>query len=121
MATCKRRDVPGVLPGVIGTDRTVPWLGWFFVRTSRNPTSGIPFSWHESFCHAAVAENHFEPQNFVAEGFPGGVSSLWQRGRLIKRVPCKLKHTPMATVRVACAQGGLQLCAPAHKLQGLHC
>ena len=73
---CESRGVPGVLSWG-DWDRTAPWLGWLFVRTSRNPTSGTPLSWHESLCHAVMAGNCFEPQNFVAEVFPGGVSSLW--------------------------------------------
>ena len=76
VTTCERRDVPGVLPGVIGTEQSRGWV-WLFVCTSRNPTSGTPLLWHESLCHAVMAENHFEPQNFVAEIFSGGVLSLW--------------------------------------------
>ena len=82
---------PATCPGS-DWDRTAPWLGWLFVRTSRNPTSGTPLSWHESLCHAVMAGNCFEPQNFVAEVFPGGVSSPWQRP-LIKGVSCYPKQT----------------------------
>ena len=47
-------------------DRTVPWLGWLFVRTGWGPTPGTPLSQHEGFVpcsyHAVIcvmAENRF--------------------------------------------------------------
>ena len=47
-----------------------------------------------------MAGNCFQAQNLVAEIFPGGVSSLWERP-LIKGVPCVLKHTAQRSELVA--------------------
>ena len=72
VTTCKPCDVPGVLPGVIGTERSRSWAVSSYAQAETllpaPPSHGA---------NAAMAENHFEPHNFVAEVFPEGVSSLW--------------------------------------------
>ena len=67
MTTCEPCDVPGVLPGVIGTEQSRSWVVSSYAQAGTLLLAVPPLA------QSAMAENHFEPQVFLWLRFFKGV------------------------------------------------